>query len=130
VVGATPGLTWDPREGSHRAKQRAGQRLPDARASLRALAPGQAGCRAHRLSSSPLKLVRRLLPGRPSYRLGSLVDEFELASDLDGKLQPHRATYDVLVTARLFVLLAGRRTLEELRDQPSGGAGDAEPALF
>jgi hypothetical protein len=44
-------LTWDPREGSHRAKQRAGQRLPDARASLRALAPGQAGCRAHRLSS-------------------------------------------------------------------------------
>jgi DNA polymerase III epsilon subunit-like protein len=77
-----------------------------------------------------LKLARRLLPGPPSYRLGSLVDEFELASDLDGKLQPHRATYDVLVTARLFVLLAGRRTLEELRDQPSGGAGDAEPALF
>lgn len=77
-----------------------------------------------------LKLARRLLPGRGSYKLGSLVEEFELASGLDDTLQPHRATYDVLVTARLFVLLATARTLEELRDQPSGGAGDDEPVLF
>jgi len=77
-----------------------------------------------------LKLARRLLPGRGSYKLGSLVDEFELASGLDNSLQPHRATYDVLVTARLFVLLATSRTVEELRDQPSGGAGDDVPKLF
>jgi exodeoxyribonuclease X len=77
-----------------------------------------------------LKLARRLLPGRSSYKLGSLVEEFELASDLDGSLQPHRATYDVSVTARLFVLLAGARSLEELRDQPSGGAGDETSTLF
>lgn len=77
-----------------------------------------------------LKLGRRLLPGRSSYRLGSLVEEFALANDLDGSLQPHRATHDVLVTARLFVLLATSRTLEELRDQPSGGAGDDISTLF
>jgi len=77
-----------------------------------------------------LKLARRLLPGRGSYRLGGLVDEFDLASGLGEDLKPHRATYDAVVTARLFVLIAGRRTLEELRDQPSGGAGDDEPALF
>jgi hypothetical protein len=39
----TTGLTWDPREGSHRPNNGAGQKLPDAQASLRALAPGQAG---------------------------------------------------------------------------------------
>jgi exodeoxyribonuclease X len=77
-----------------------------------------------------LKLARRLQPGRQSYKLGSFVDEYELASGLDGSLQPHRATYDVLVTARLFVLLATARTLEELRDQSSGGAGDDQPVLF
>lgn len=77
-----------------------------------------------------LKLARRLLPGRGSYKLGSLVDEFNLAGGLANELQPHRATYDVLVTARLFVHIAGRRTLEELRDKPSGGDQDEEPALF
>jgi DNA polymerase III epsilon subunit-like protein len=77
-----------------------------------------------------LKLARRLLPGRSSYKLGSFVDEYELASGLGDDLQPHRATYDVLVTARLFVLLATTRTLEELRDQASGGAGDDESTLF
>jgi DNA polymerase III epsilon subunit-like protein len=77
-----------------------------------------------------LKLARRLLPGRTTYKLGSLVEEFDLAHGLDGEDQPHRATYDAIVTARLFVHLAGRRTLEELRDQPSGGDQDDEPALF
>lgn len=77
-----------------------------------------------------LKLARRLLPGRKTYKLGSLVEEFELAHGLDGENKPHRAPYDAIVTARLFVHLAGRRTLEELRDQPSGGGRDDEPALF
>jgi exodeoxyribonuclease X len=77
-----------------------------------------------------LKLARRLLPGRDSYKLGSLVDEFDLAHGLSGELQPHRATYDVLVTARLFVHIAGRWPLEELRDQTIGGGRNDEPALF
>ncbi|WP_410613960.1 PolC-type DNA polymerase III [Amycolatopsis sp. lyj-109] len=77
-----------------------------------------------------LKLARRLLPGLGTYKLGSLVEEFELAYDLGEHDQPHRATYDAIVTARLFVHLAGRRTLEELRDQPTGGDPDDEPALF
>jgi exodeoxyribonuclease X len=77
-----------------------------------------------------LKLARRLLPGRKTYKLGSLVEEFELAHGLDDEEQPHRAKYDAIVTARLFVHLAGRRSLEELRDQPTGGGRDDEPALF
>ena len=77
-----------------------------------------------------LKLARRLLPGRDSYKLGSLVDQFDLAKDLDQGLQPHRATYDVLVTARLFVHTAGRRTLEELRDQPSESGRNDTSGLF
>lgn len=77
-----------------------------------------------------LKLARRLLPGLPSYKLGALVERYDLARGLDGEDKPHRAKYDAIVTARLFVLIAGRRSLEELRDQPSGGAGDEEPALF
>ncbi|ONI92750.1 DNA polymerase III subunit epsilon [Saccharothrix sp. ALI-22-I] len=77
-----------------------------------------------------LKLARRLLPGRTTYKLGALVEELGLASGLDGEAQPHRAAYDAVVTARLFVHLAGRRTLEELRDQPTGGDGSDEPALF
>ncbi len=77
-----------------------------------------------------LKLARRLLPGRKTYRLGALVEEFELASGLDGEAQPHRAAYDAIVAARLFVLLAAQRTLEELRDQPTGGDRDDEPSLF
>jgi exodeoxyribonuclease X len=53
-----------------------------------------------------LKLARVRLPGRPSYKLGALVDAFDLARDLPTGLRPHRATYDALVTARLFVHLA------------------------
>ncbi|WP_326955129.1 3'-5' exonuclease [Amycolatopsis sp. NBC_01286] len=77
-----------------------------------------------------LKLARRLLPGRKTYKLGALVEEFDLARGLGGEDQPHRATYDAVVTARLFVHLASRRTLEELRDQPTGGSQDDTPALF
>jgi exodeoxyribonuclease X len=53
-----------------------------------------------------LKVARVRLPGQPSYRLGALVDAFDLARDLPTGLRPHRAAYDALVTARLFVHLA------------------------
>ncbi len=53
-----------------------------------------------------LKLARVRLSGQPSYRLGALVDAFDLARDLPIGLRPHRAAYDALVTARLFVHLA------------------------
>jgi exodeoxyribonuclease X len=77
-----------------------------------------------------LKLARRLVPGQPSYKLGAMVDAFGLAKNLAPDLEPHRATYDATVTARLFVHLAGRRTLEELRHQPPQGSQDDTPALF
>jgi DNA polymerase III epsilon subunit-like protein len=66
-----------------------------------------------------LKLARRLIPGQSSYKLGALVDAFTLAAGLPDGLSPHRATYDALVAARLFVELANRAgSLEELRGQP------------
>jgi exodeoxyribonuclease X len=66
-----------------------------------------------------LKLARRLMPGLGSYKLGALVDAFKLAEGLSEDLSPHRATYDALVAARLFVLLATKAgSLEELRGQP------------
>lgn len=81
-----------------------------------------------------LKLARRLLPDADSYKLGALVEAFKLAEDLPDGLVPHRATYDALVTARLFVWLATSPntrplTLEDLRNQPDGGSDDT-PALF
>jgi exodeoxyribonuclease X len=78
-----------------------------------------------------LKLARRLLPDHGSYKLGALVDAFKLASGLNEDLTPHRATYDVLVTARLFVLLAGQTgSLALLRGDPPEGGEDETPALF
>ncbi|GAA1656918.1 hypothetical protein GCM10009765_03030 [Fodinicola feengrottensis] len=78
-----------------------------------------------------LKLARRLVPGRDSYRLGRLVESFGLADGLPDDLSPHRATYDALVAARLFVLLAGKAaTLEKLRGHPSEGDEHEAPALF
>jgi len=76
-----------------------------------------------------LKLARRLLPDQPGYRLVRLVQALDLAEGLPGDLTPHRATYDALVTARLFIhlaMLAG--SLEVLRGQPPEKAG--EDALF
>lgn len=72
-----------------------------------------------------LKLSRRLLPGQASHRLGSLASILRLAEGLPPRMQPHRAEYDVLVAARLFVQLATRAdgtpmTFEELRDRPGG----------
>ncbi|MGH3189155.1 MAG: 3'-5' exonuclease [Streptosporangiaceae bacterium] len=81
-----------------------------------------------------LRLARLLLPGQPSYKLGALVAALSLDDGLPPGLAPHRATYDVLVTARLFVRLATRHdgtpaSLEELRGQagqsPGGSNGTA-----
>ena len=78
-----------------------------------------------------LRLARRLLPGRPNYRLGTLTDAFHLADGLPEGLTPHRATYDAVVTARLFVMLATRAaTLEELRGKPPEGADADALSLF
>jgi exodeoxyribonuclease X len=82
-----------------------------------------------------LKLARRLLPGNDGYKLGALVEAFNLAEGLPTDLTPHRATYDVLVATRLFVRLAtlpdtGPLSLEELRGDAPGGGQDEPPALF
>jgi DNA polymerase III epsilon subunit-like protein len=80
-----------------------------------------------------LKLARRLLPNAGGYKLGALVEAFTLADNLPVSLTPHRATYDVLVTARLFVRLATPPdtrplSLEELRGEQGGG--DDAATLF
>ena len=82
-----------------------------------------------------LKLARRLKPEQMSYKLGSLVDAFSLAEGLPEGLSPHRATYDALVAARLFVYLANQTTeqplsLEALRGEPPEGGGDHEAATL
>lgn len=78
-----------------------------------------------------LKLSRRFVPGQISFRLGSLVDVFNLAVGLPEGLRPHRATYDALVAARLFVRLAtAAGSLEELRGNPPRRGTDEAPALF
>jgi len=53
-----------------------------------------------------LRIARRLLPDLGTHRLGALVDHLDLATGLPDGLQPHRAAYDVLVTARLLRALA------------------------
>ena len=78
-----------------------------------------------------LKLARRLLPEMGGYKLGTLVDSFNLAEGMPGGLSPHRAAYDALVAARLFVHLATlATTLEALRGDPPGGGSDDASALF
>jgi DNA polymerase III epsilon subunit-like protein len=82
-----------------------------------------------------LKLAKRLLPAQPSYKLGALVKALSLDDGMPPGLEPHRAAYDVLVTARLFVRLATRHdgsplSLDELRgqtDQKPGGTDEAAP---
>lgn len=78
-----------------------------------------------------LKLSRRLCPDQTTHRLSALVEAFKLAEGVPDGLVPHRATYDALVTARLFVRLATKAgSLEELRGTPPGGGEDEAPALF
>jgi exodeoxyribonuclease X len=85
-----------------------------------------------------LKLARRLLPGQPSYKLSALAGTLSLDGGMPPGLVPHRAGYDVLVTARLFIRLATRHdqnpvSLEELRGQaadPLSGGTDETASLF
>jgi DNA polymerase III alpha subunit (gram-positive type) len=78
-----------------------------------------------------LKLARRFVPDQTSFRLGSLVEAFQLAEGLPHDMRPHRAGYDALVAARLFVRLATvAGSLEELRGLPPEGGTDEAPALF
>jgi DNA polymerase III epsilon subunit-like protein len=70
------------------------------------------------------------LPDQKSYKLGALVETLKLAEGLADGLQPHRATYDALVAARLFVLLAARRSFEDLRGQVTEEGGDDEAATL
>jgi len=75
-----------------------------------------------------LKLAKRLLPGQSSYRLGALVKALSLDDGMPSGLEPHRAAYDVLVTARLFVRLATRHDRSPLSlDELRGRAGDEKP---
>jgi exodeoxyribonuclease X len=78
-----------------------------------------------------LRLARRLVPDQPNHRLGSLVSALDLAHGLPPGLRPHRAGYDAMVTARLFVYLANSAaptplSFEALRDGP----GDDDATLF
>jgi DNA polymerase III epsilon subunit-like protein len=78
-----------------------------------------------------LKLARRLIPDAANYKLGTLVERFTLAEGLSPELKPHRATYDALVTARLFVRLAETAgSLEALRGQPPEDKADDDAVLF
>jgi exodeoxyribonuclease X len=78
-----------------------------------------------------LKLARRLLPDMNNYKLGTLVDSLKLAEGLPGDLKPHRATYDALVAARLFVRLAIDATsLDALRGDPPQEGADEASTLF
>jgi exodeoxyribonuclease X len=82
-----------------------------------------------------LKLAKRLLPNQSGYRLGMLVRALNLADDLPEDLTPHRATYDALVTARLFVRLVTITeghplTLEALRGSSPDRNDRETPSLF
>jgi exodeoxyribonuclease X len=83
-----------------------------------------------------LKLARRLLPKQDSYQLGMLVRTLDLAIGVPAGLTPHRAAYDALVTARLFVRLATITeghplTLEALRNsKPASERDDEASSLF
>jgi len=83
-----------------------------------------------------LKLARRLLPKQDGYQLGMLVRALDLAIGIPADLTPHRAAYDALVTARLFVRLATITeghplTLEALRNsKPVSERDDEASSLF
>jgi exodeoxyribonuclease X len=82
-----------------------------------------------------LKLAKRFVPDQVSYRLGSLVEAFALADGMPEGLSPHRATYDALAAARLFVHLANHTddqplSLEALRGTSPEGRDDDDSVLF
>jgi len=82
-----------------------------------------------------LKLAKRLLPNQPGYKLGMLVRALKLDDGLPDDLTPHRATYDALVTARLFVHLVSMAenaplSLEQLRGNTPNRDGHEPSSLF
>jgi len=77
-----------------------------------------------------LRLARRLLPDQPNHRLGSLVSVLDLGRDLSRDLRPHRAGYDALVTARLFVYLASSAASAALSFEALHGGPGGSDALF
>lgn len=82
-----------------------------------------------------LKLARRLLPNQPGYKLGMLVKALNLADGLPDGLRPHRAAYDALVAARLFVRLVTTTeghplTVEALLGESPQDKGHDAPSLF
>lgn len=83
-----------------------------------------------------LKLARRLLPKQDGYQLGMLVRTLDLAVGVPAGLTPHRAAYDALVTARLFLRLVTLTeghplTLEALRNsKPVSERDDEASSLF
>lgn len=63
-----------------------------------------------------LRLARKIKPGLPTYRLGALVAQFGLDELLaNSECPPHRAKYDALAAAHLFIALMdhGRRSGHE-----------------
>lgn len=77
-----------------------------------------------------LKLARRLLPGRDSYKLGALAESLALVGDLAERLKPHQAEYDATVCARLFTYLAVQHSLADLRGLPPDGESNDAATLF
>lgn len=82
-----------------------------------------------------LKLARRLLPGRSSYKLTTLAEELKLGTDMPAGLKPHRAAYDALVCARLLTRLADGADLAALlidakTTSCEGSTDDAAQTLF
>jgi DNA polymerase III epsilon subunit-like protein len=53
-----------------------------------------------------LKLAKTVVPGLECYSLSALVEELNLENMLEGR--PHRAAYDALAAAHIFVTLAKR----------------------
>lgn len=84
-----------------------------------------------------VKLARKLLAGRASYKLGALATDLELVCELPEGLRPHRAEYDALVCARLLFHMAilPKPTPPRLADllttpATTGGEDDGTAALF
>lgn len=69
----------------------------------------------------------------PPYSLTSLVQRRGLAAGMPSGLRPHRAAYDALVTARLFVDLvtdSGARTVADVRRHAGLALPEPEPAAL
>ncbi|MGI8307798.1 3'-5' exonuclease [Saccharopolyspora hattusasensis] len=83
-----------------------------------------------------LRMARKAWPALPTHKLGALVEQHKLDTDIPDGLHPHRVDWDVLVTARLFSLLVTELGITTFGDlQAAGGITLAappqpEPSLF